>query len=113
MIYIHTLLITLITVIILDISGFYEEMYLTLKKWLTNGKFNNEVAYIKPFSCSFCMSWWINLAFIIISNAFSIYTLAYILGLSVLTPVIKEVVIALRNFLLKVICDIEDWFQLN
>lgn len=113
MIYLNLFLITLIVVLVIDISGFYEEMYLMIKRWLTKGRFTEEVKYIKPFSCSLCSSWWINLIYIIITGNFSLLLVAYILGLAVFTPIMKELILFIRTFMLKVICELEDWFQLN
>lgn len=111
MIYLETLLITLMVVAVIDISGFYEEMSSMVKRWLTNGKLSKPF-YVKPWCCSLCMSHHINLLYIIITGNFSLLIWAYILGLAVLTPVFKEAIMALRNFLLKIICDMEDWFHL-
>lgn len=111
MLYLDLFLITLMTVIVLDVSGFYEEMYTMFKKWLTNGKFT-QVDYIKPWSCSFCMSHHINLIYIIVIGQFSLLNWAFILGLSVMTPVIKEIIIFIRSFLIKILCEMEEYFQL-
>lgn len=112
MIYLDLFLITLMVVAVIDISGFYEEMSSMIKKWLTKGKFN-EPFYVKPFCCSLCMSWWINLIYIIVTGNFSLLLMAYILGLAVMTPVFKEIIVAVRNACLKIVCDIEDWFELT
>lgn len=110
MIYLDIFLISFIMVAVLDISGFYDEMYLIVKKWLTGGKLKNDVNYIKPWSCSLCMTHHIAFIYMLIAGAFSLHLWAYILLVSLMTPVIKEVVIFIREFLVKVLIELENYF---
>ena len=89
----NALLITLICVIVIDISGFIPEMEGILGRWL-----HCKVRIPKPFSCSFCSAFWLNLLYSIICGQFSIGFIAYALGLSVMTPVIGQVVWSVRDF---------------
>ena len=110
MIYINILLIAFIMVAVLDISGFYDEMYLMVKRWLTGGKLKNDVNYIKPWSCSLCMTHHIAFIYMLVAGAFSLHLWAYILLVSLMTPVIKEIVMFTREFLIKVLIELENYF---
>lgn len=88
------LLITLICVIVIDVSGFVQDMEGLLGKWL-----HCKVRIPKPFSCSFCMSFWVNVFYSIFSGAFGIGFIAYALSLSVLTPVIAGAVWNIRDMI--------------
>lgn len=112
MIYIDILLIAFIVVAVLDVSGFYDEVYLMVKRWLTGGRFASEVNYIKPWSCSLCMTHHIALIYVIIAGAFSLGVWAYIMMVALLTPVIKEAVFFIRDFILKVFTEMTEYFQL-
>ena len=112
MIYIDILLIAFIVVAVLDISGFYDEVYLIAKKWLTGGKFTSEVNYIKPWSCSLCMTHHIALIYVIIAGAFSLGMWAYIMFVALFTPVIKEVIMFVKHFILKLFSELTEYFQL-
>lgn len=112
MIYIDILLIAFIVVAVLDVSGFYDEVYLIAKKWLTGGKFTSEVNYIKPWSCSLCMTHHIALIYVIIAGAFSLGIWAYIMLVALFTPVIKEVIMFVKHFILKVFSEMTEYFQL-
>lgn len=103
MIYLNLLLIAVIVVIIIDISGIIEDIKSKISKMLTKGKIDKTDYRIKPFDCSFCMNFWTGLIFIIVTGQFSILLLAYILLLSVLTPVIKETILLIKDTILKII----------
>lgn len=103
MIYLNLLLIAVIVVIIIDISGIIEDIKCRISKILTKGKIAKTDYRLKPFDCSFCMNFWVGLIFIILIGQFSILLLAYILLLSVLTPVIKETILLIKDTILKII----------
>lgn len=93
-IWMNAALIALICVIVVDISGFIPEMEAVLGRWLGIRK----ARIPKPLSCSFCLSFWVNLFYGIFSGVFSAGWVAYILFLSVMTPVMCDVVWRLRDF---------------
>lgn len=92
-VWIAGLLLTLTCVLVIDVSGFIQEMEGAMGKWL-----GCRVRIPKPFSCSFCMGFWVNVLYSIICGHFSVGFIAYALGLSVLTPVIGQVVWSVRDF---------------
>lgn len=86
----NAFIITVISVIIIDISGFVNNVKRLVFR-LLNGK---EVKYkefnFNPFDCSFCFSFWVNLIFLIVSG-FSFWGLLVILIFSWTTVYIKEI----------------------
>ena len=83
--------IQIIVCFIIDLSGFIQSIEEGLSKWL---KFKCVIP--KPFSCSLCSGWWINLIYLIITHHF---TLPYV------------VFVALVAFFSKNISGIFRWIQ--
>lgn len=99
---INCLFITIIWVIILDQLHFWDDITSVISGWMTNGKIKKPIT-LKPFSCSVCMSFWTNLAYIIVTNQFSILMILYILALSWTTPIINSILSFVINAVLKMI----------
>ena len=83
--------IQIIVCFIIDLSGFIQSMEEGLSKW-----FKFRCVIPKPFSCSLCSGWWINLIYLIITHHF---TLPYV------------VFVALVAFFSKNISGIRRWIQ--
>lgn len=111
MILLKLLCIQLICVLIIDISGFIDSVKWGVSKWLTKGKIPTTDYRIKPFDCSLCMTWWSCLIYMICMGQFSIFLLAYILFLAIMTPVAKEIIVLIRDICIKVINKIYDMIQ--
>lgn len=90
-------------VIVIDISGVVDSIKSGLKRILTNGKMSDPNYSLKPIDCSFCCLWWSGLVYLLVTHTLSIWMVAYLLGLCVLTPVIKDTIILVRETLLKII----------
>lgn len=99
---INCLFITIIWIIILDQLHFWDDITSVISGWMTNGKIKKPIT-LKPFSCSTCMGWWTNLAYIIVTNQFSILMILYILVLSWTTPIINSILSFVINAVLKMI----------
>lgn len=108
---IETLIITICWVIILDQLHFWDEISTSIKSMMTGGKMKSPID-IKPFNCSTCMSFWTNLAYIIVTNQFSVQMILYILLLSWTTPIINAVFSFVKNLILKVINIISDFLKI-
>lgn len=111
MILLKLLCIQLICVLIIDISGFIDSVKWSVSKWLTKGKIPTTDYRIKPFDCSLCMTWWSCLIYMICIGQVSVFLLAYILFLSIMTPVAKEIIVLIRDICIKVINKIYDIIQ--
>lgn len=90
--------ITFICVFIIDISGFIDEAEVMLGKWL-----KGKVIIPKPFSCSLCMSWWVNLVYLLCVGQFTLTNITIVAIFAILTPVISTFVIWVRETLIELI----------
>ena len=108
---INCLLITIFFVIVIDQLHFWDDFSTMISGWLSGGKIKKPLDW-KPFNCSTCMSWWTNLAYIIITNQFSILMILYILTLSWGTPIISSILSLVKNLFLKMINTIANKFDI-
>ena len=90
--------ITVIVVIVVDISGFVDSIKSLIGKVLG---INN--VRLKPLDCSFCMNFWTSIAYLLITNELSITAVMVTLLLSTMTPVIQDLIYLIRDFLGKAI----------
>lgn len=90
--------ITVIVVIIVDISGFVDSVKTLIGKVLG---INN--VKLKPLDCSFCLNFWVSLTYLLITNELSITAIMVTLLLSTMTPIIKDAIYLVRDFLGKII----------
>ena len=89
----NILLIAIITVIIIDLSGFIQSLESGLSKWL---RIPN-VHIPRPWSCSFCMCHHLSLIYIILTGHFSLAAWALIFLISYMTPIIKDILIFIKD----------------
>ena len=108
---INCLFITIIWIVILDQLHFWDDFSTMISGWLSGGKIKKPLEW-KPFNCSVCMSFWTNLAYIIITNQFSILMILYILTLSWGTPIISSILTLVKNLFLKFINTIANKFDI-
>jgi hypothetical protein len=97
----NTLFITVISVLIIDISGVVDDIKRLIFRLLNGKQIKYKDYNIRPFDCSFCFSFWTNLIFLIVTNSFSIHFLMMILIYSWSTIYIKEIFILLDSWLIK------------
>ena len=96
--YIDLFEITIIVVIIIDISGFIDSIKVFIGKvWGINN------VNLEPFDCSFCMNFWASLGYLVITNQLSITAVMVTLLLSTMTPILKDAIYLVRDFLGKII----------
>lgn len=88
-------LVALITIFIVDLSGFTE----TWLNILSNYK-GRRITELKPFSCSLCMVWWVCLAFLLMSAKLSLPMVAFIALLSFLSAPLGQLLIFCREALI-------------
>ena len=98
MIYLKLFEITVIVVIVIDISGFIDSIKTLIGKVL---HINN--VSLKPLDCSFCLNFWVSLIYLLITNELSITAVMVTLLLSTMTPVIGDLIYLIRDFLGKAI----------
>lgn len=89
----NILLIAIITVIVIDLSGFIQSLESGLSKWLRIP--NCHIP--RPFSCSLCSTTWLSIIYVIIIGKFTILNVTVILLISYMTPIIKDILIFLKD----------------
>lgn len=105
---IKLILISLITCFIIDVSGVLDSMDNMLQKVLGNKMYRVP----KPFSCSLCMTFWCCLFYLLFSGNFTLALVSFTCVLSMLTPIITRILYFIRDFLDRVIENLEDYFSL-
>lgn len=96
-------LIAVITVCIIDLSGFVETLKSVLSKTLTRGKLSNSDYQLKPIDCSLCMTFWIGLIYLIIYHQLTLLNISILLLIAVSTPIINDVIRLAQDLLTKLI----------
>ena len=102
-IYIDLILVALVTIYIVDLSGFTE----TWLSFLSHYK-GRKITELKPFSCSLCMVWWVCLIYAAIVGNLTIPVVALIALLSFLSVPCGQLLMLIREVLLKVINKLMD-----
>ena len=98
MIYLKLIELTVIVVIIVDISGFVDSIKSLIGKVLGINNVN-----LKPLDCSFCLNFWVSLIYLLITNELSITAVMVALLLSTMTPIIKDAIYLMRDLIGKII----------
>ena len=100
---IDLILVALVTIYIVDLSGFTE----TLLKVISAYK-GRKITELKPFTCSLCMVWWVCLIYAVIVGNLTIPIVALIALLSLLSVPCGQFLILIREAFLKVITKLMD-----
>ena len=95
---IDLILVALVTIYIVDLSGFTETWLSILSHYK-----NRKITELKPFSCSLCMVWWVCLIYAVIVGNLTIPFVALIALLSLLSVPCGQLLILIREAFLKVI----------
>lgn len=90
--------ILIISVLVIDISGFVHSIKVAIGKYL--GISPNSFR-IKPFDCSFCMTFWVSMIYLLVAGRFSLVNIAVVLLLCCLTTPLKNLVMSVRDKLTK------------
>ena len=90
--------ILIISVIVIDISGFVHSIKVAIGKFL--GISPNSFR-IKPFDCSFCMTFWVSMIYLLVVDRFTLLNIAIVLLLCCLTTPLKNLVMSLIDKLTK------------
>lgn len=96
------LLLACIIVFIIDLSGFIPEISERIWKILYKNVKYVDWIIPKPFSCSLCMFFWIGIIYLIFTGL-SLYMVAYVALLAYLTPVIKDILLYVRDLQIYII----------
>ena len=90
--------ILVICVIVIDISGFVYSIKVAIGTYL---KISPNSFRIKPFDCSFCMTFWVSMIYLLVVGRFSLVNIAIVLLLCCLTTPLKNLIMSLIDKLTK------------
>ena len=90
--------ILIICVLVIDISGFVHSIKVAIGKYL---KISPNSFRIKPFDCSFCMTFWASMIYLLVVGRFSLVNIAIVLLLCCLTTPLKNLIMSLIDKLTK------------
>lgn len=96
-------IISIIWVLILDLTGFALTMDKLLYKLLYKNRPFRTDAHFPPFDCSLCMTWWTCLIYLIVLNALSIPNIAFSLLFAWLTTTEKDILIFIKDLITKLL----------
>lgn len=98
-IYIDLILVALVTIYIVDVSGFTESWRDALARLLHVSRLRS----LKPFDCGLCMTWWVCLIYPICTGDISLGTIAFAALLSHLSNPIGEAMIFIREWMTRIL----------
>lgn len=108
-VYIILLIISVLSVFIVDYSGFIEEMESLLTKKLRSPL---PLRIPKPFSCSLCLTWWISVIWLLVSGNFGWLTLLAAAGFSAATGTEYQVILTIEGIVRRMIGVVGTFFRL-
>lgn len=92
------LMITLLTVFVIDISGIVESIESALSRWL-----NGKAKVPKPFNCSLCMTWWLGIIYLLCLSQFTLFNICIVALFAYLSGVIATLLIFVKELLMNII----------
>ena len=107
MILLKLTIICLVHVLIIDISGFVQSIKSLISKLLTNKQIDTTNFSLKPFDCSFCMTFWTGLLYTLVIGQFTLVNLLIILLLAFMTEPIYRTLLLIKDMILKIIDKID------
>lgn len=92
------IMIAVCTVVVIDLSGFIDDV-----EGILSRRMNIKARIPKPFSCSFCMTHWICLIWMLLTGrlTLALYTITLLLAYS--TPLINDILITVKSLLSRLI----------
>ena len=103
MILLNILVINLALILVIDLSGFVPSIKRLISKWLTKNQIETDSFRIRPFDCSYCMTFWCTLLFIIVTGQFTFLNLLFVIIVTHLTDVTRQTMLLIKDLLLKII----------
>lgn len=103
MMFLRLIIIACVVVLTIDISGFVQSLKRFISLKLTKGKIDSNSFSIKPFDCSYCMTFWCGLLFTIVSGEFTLVNLLYVCLVPFFTDTIRQTLLLIKDTLNKLI----------
>lgn len=104
-------LIQFILVVIIDDSGVIQDILRWFSSLLTKGKIVKDNYSLKPFTCSYCMTFWCGMIYLFVIGKLTIPYIAFVLFLSSMVTITKELINLLRDLIIRLINKIYDLIQ--
>lgn len=111
--FLKLLIINLAIILVIDLSGFVTNIKHKLSRLLTKDKISTTEFRMRPFDCSFCMTFWCLLAYVVYTQQFTFITVFYIVVITHFTDVTKQVLLLLKDIAVKIINTIYDRLQIK
>lgn len=89
------IMITVMIVFVVDYSGVMDTIKRWIWRWL-NGNKPYQSFSLKPFDCSLCMSWWVNLI-VLLCNGISMVGMMYVVICCICTQFIYDMMIIIKE----------------
>lgn len=90
------ILIGIITVILIDLSGFITQ----IKKWICKFlKKPYQDFTLKPIDCSFCMTHHLGLIYLLLTKELTLITYTFLLLIAFSTPIIKDLFVLFKDLM--------------
>ena len=105
-------IISIIWVLILDLSGFARTIDKTLYKIFYPKRPYREDAHFPPWDCSLCMSWWTGLLYLLITHTLSLLNIAILLAFAWSTTMEKDIFIFIKDLVTKLLDLLYETFKL-
>ena len=94
-IYIDLLLVGLVTIYVVDISGFTESW----RSWCANRLHISRMKPLPPFDCGKCMTWWVCIIYCLCTGQLTLWTIAFSALLSHLSIPLGQAMIFIREWI--------------
>ena len=108
MTFLNLLIINLVLILVIDLSGFVPEFKRLISKWLTKDHISTNSYRLKPFDCSYCMTFWCLMLYLIVVQQFTFVTVLYVVIIVHFTDVTRQAMLLTKDILIKLIDIIYD-----
>lgn len=105
-------IISIIWVLILDLSGFARTIDKTLYKIFYPKRPYREDAHFPPFDCSLCLTFWTGLLYLLITHTLSLLNIAILLVFAWSTTTEKDIFIFIKDLITKLLDILYKTFKL-
>lgn len=103
MVILNLFIISIIWVLILDLSGFALTIDKLFYKIFYPKRPFREDAHFKPWDCSLCLTFWSSLIYLIAIHSLTLPNIAFSLLFAWLTPIEKDIFIMVKDMVTKLI----------
>ena len=101
--YLELFLLSIIIVIITDLTSWPSTCYKVISSLLTKGKIITTEGNLTILTCSLCQTFWTGLIYLIVQHELSIMNLTYVVGLALMTDVFKSTILLIKDLINKLI----------